>query len=125
MFRAVRNGAVLAASDRAVKAEGNHYFPPGSLRGEYFTGSAATSSCPWKRQGRYYDVQVDGRTNRRAAWYYPRPRPAASMIAGHVAFWRGVRVERVPGPAEETPGGAGRGLAGRFLARLQRAGARP
>jgi uncharacterized protein (DUF427 family) len=125
MFRAVWNGAVLAESDRTVKVEGNHYFPPESLRREYFAGSAATSSCPWKGQARYYDVQVDGTTNRRAAWCYPRPRPAASMIAGHVAFWRGVRVERVPGPAEETPGSAGSGLGGRFLARLHRAGARP
>jgi uncharacterized protein (DUF427 family) len=117
MFRAVWNGAVLAESDRTVKAEGNHYFPPESLRREYFTGSAATSSCPRKGQARYYDVQVDGETSRRAAWYYPRPHPAAGSIAGHVAFWRGVRVELVPRPAEETPGSAARGLAGRFLAR--------
>jgi uncharacterized protein (DUF427 family) len=37
---------------------------------------------------------VDGEENRDAAWYYPGPMPAASNIAGHVAFWRGVRVER-------------------------------
>jgi uncharacterized protein (DUF427 family) len=125
MFRPAWSGAVLAESDRTVKVEGNHYFPPQSLRREYFTGSAAASTCPWKGQARYYDVQVDGKTNRRAAWYHPRPRPAAASIAGHVAFGRGVRVECVPGPAVETPGSAGSGLAGRFPARLHRAGARP
>jgi uncharacterized protein (DUF427 family) len=125
MFRAVWNGAVLAESDRIVKVEGNRYFPPDSLRREYFTGNTATSTCPRKGHARYYNVQVDGKTNRDAAWYYPQPRPAAASIAGYVAFWHGVRVERVPGPGEETPGGTGRGLAGRFLARLHRAGARP
>jgi hypothetical protein len=32
MFRAAWNGAVLAESDRTVKLEGNHYFPPESTR---------------------------------------------------------------------------------------------
>jgi uncharacterized protein (DUF427 family) len=37
---------------------------------------------------------VNGQENRDAAWYYPDPKPEASNIAGHVAFWRGVQVER-------------------------------
>jgi uncharacterized protein (DUF427 family) len=125
MFRAVRNGAVLAESGHTVKVEGNHYFPPESLRREYFTGGPATSTCPWKGRARYYDVSVDGAVNPGAAWDYPRPRPAASVIAGHVACWHGVRVERVPGPSQEPGSGTGRGLAGRILARLLRPGARP
>jgi uncharacterized protein (DUF427 family) len=125
MFRAVWNGAVLAESGRTVKLEGNHYFPAQSLRREYFTASPTTSTCPWKGQARYYHVTVDGKVNRDAAWYYPHPSPAASGIAGHVAFWRGVRVERVPGPDGEAAGGAGRGLVGRFRSRLHRAGVRP
>ena len=35
----------------------------------------------------------NGTVKRDAAWYYPQPSPAASRIAGHVAFWRGVKVE--------------------------------
>jgi len=27
-----------------------------------------------------------------AAWYYPNPKPAASKIAGKVAFWKGVKI---------------------------------
>ena len=41
----------------------------------------------------YYDVLVDGETNRDAAWYYPEPKEAARNIKGYVAFWRGVKVE--------------------------------
>jgi uncharacterized protein (DUF427 family) len=125
MFRAVWNGAVLAESDRTVKVDGSHYFPPESLHREHFTGSPATSTWPWKGQARYYHVRVDGKVDPGAAWYYPQPSPAASKITGHVAFWHGARVERVAGPGEQAGNGTGRslaGLAGRILGRLHRAG---
>jgi len=125
MLRAVWNGAVLAESGHTVKVEGNHYFPAESLHREHFSASPITSICPWKGQARYYHVSVDGAVNRDAAWYYPQPSPAARKTAGHVAFWHGVRVERVPGPEGEAAHGASRGLAGRIRARLHRAGARP
>ena len=123
MFRAVWNGAVLAESARNVKLEGNHYFPAESLHRDHFTASPTTSTCPWKGQARYYNVTVDGTVNRDAAWYYPQPSPAASNIAGHVAFWRGVRVERTPGAGEEAAAGTSRGLGSRILAALHRVGA--
>ena len=41
----------------------------------------------------YYDVEVNGKTNKDAAWYYPTPLPAAQNIAGYVAFWKGVQIE--------------------------------
>jgi uncharacterized protein (DUF427 family) len=94
MFQAVWHGAVLAESDQAVRVEGNYYFPPGSLRMEYFTPSQMTSVCPWKGTASYYDVTVDGSVNPNAAWYYPRPSPAARQIRDHVAFWNGVKVVR-------------------------------
>lgn len=125
MFRAVWNGAVLAESGHTVKLDGNHYFPAESLHRRYFAASPTTTICPWKGQARYYHVTVDGKTNRDAAWYYPEPDPAASGIVGHVAFWRGVQVERVTGPGEEAVDGAGHGLAGRIRARLHRTGAWP
>jgi uncharacterized protein (DUF427 family) len=120
MFRAVWNGAVLADSGHTVKVEGNHYFPPESLDRRYLTASQTTSTCPWKGQARYYHVRAGGTNNRDAAWYYPDPSPAASKIAGHVAFWHGVRAGRVPGPGGEAGDGTGRGLAGRIAGRLRR-----
>lgn len=50
--------------------------------------------------------------NRDAAWYYPQPRPAASQIAGHVAFWHGVRVQRAG--SADGDGVRGGELAGRL-----------
>jgi uncharacterized protein (DUF427 family) len=42
----------------------------------------------------YFHVEVDGKVNRDAAWFYPQPKDAAKGLSGHVAFWRGVQVER-------------------------------
>lgn len=92
MVKAVWRGAVLAESDRTVMVEGNHYFPPESLRREHVRDSATHTRCAWKGQASYYDVVVDGQVNKDAAWYYPQPLEAARQIAGRVAFWHGVEV---------------------------------
>ena len=52
------------------------------------------TTCPWKGRASYYTVVVDGKENPDAAWYYPAPSTAAAKIENHVAFWKGVRVER-------------------------------
>lgn len=93
MARATWNGTVLAESDHVETVEGNLYFPPDSLRREHFRPGSMTSTCPWKGEASYYTLAVDGEENADAAWYYPDPKPAASQIKDHVAFWRGVTVE--------------------------------
>jgi uncharacterized protein (DUF427 family) len=106
MMRAVWNGVVLAETPRTVRVEGNHYFPPESLRREYFSDSSTTSVCPWKGLAHYYTIVVNGAANPDAAWRYPNPSPAAHQIKDHVAFWNGVRVEGEP--EGESPGLLGR-----------------
>jgi uncharacterized protein (DUF427 family) len=93
MPRAVWNNAVLAESDRTLVVEGNHYFPPDAVNRAYLRPSQTHTVCSWKGTASYYDVEVEGRVNPDAAWYYPEPSPAAKNIAGHVAFWKGVQVE--------------------------------
>ena len=93
MPRALFRDTVVAESDDTIVVEGNHYFPPESLRAEHFEPSAETSWCPWKGRASYYDVVVDGERAPATAWYYPDPKPKASAIRGRVAFWRGVHVE--------------------------------
>jgi uncharacterized protein (DUF427 family) len=87
------NNTILAESDDTVVVEGNHYFPPQSIKMEYFQESATHTACPWKGEASYYNVVVDGQINKDAAWYYPDPKPAAAEIKDHVAFWRGVKVQ--------------------------------
>lgn len=93
MARALWNGTVLAESDDTVVVEGNHYFPPSSLKTEYLQPTSTTSICPWKGTAEYFSVVVDGLENRNAAWVYREPSEAAAAIKDHVAFWRGVTVE--------------------------------
>ncbi|MDQ3907516.1 MAG: DUF427 domain-containing protein [Acidobacteriota bacterium] len=92
-MRATWRDAVLAESDDTVVVEGNHYFPADSIRREHFRESETHTVCPWKGEASYYDVVVNGETNRDAAWYYPDPKEAARQIKGRVAFWKGVSVE--------------------------------
>lgn len=92
-MRALWNGAVIAEAEQTVRLEGNHYFPLESLDPALVRTSRTTSICPWKGQAEYFDVVVDGKVNKDAAWIYRRPSQAARSIAGHVAFWRGVKVE--------------------------------
>jgi uncharacterized protein (DUF427 family) len=93
--RAEWNGAVLAETDDIVTVEGNAYFPDASLRREFFRPSETHTVCPWKGTANYYSVNVAGKENRDAAWYYPQPFDAARQIKGRVAFWRGVAVHDV------------------------------
>ena len=92
-MRAVWNGTVIADSDDTIVVERNHYFPPDSIKREYFAESDNHSVCPWKGEASYYSIEVNGEVNRDAAWYYPEPSKAAAEIKDHVAFWKGVRVE--------------------------------
>jgi uncharacterized protein (DUF427 family) len=94
MPKAIWNGTVIAETDAFETVEGNVYFPPDSVKREFFQPSDTHTVCPWKGTASYYTVSVDGQENRDAAWFYPDPKPAAANIKDHIAFWRGVTVER-------------------------------
>ena len=75
-MKAVWNGKIVAESDNTIVVEGNQYFPSDSIKKEYFSETDKHTICPWKGQASYYDVIVDGQSNRNAAWYYPQPKEA-------------------------------------------------
>ena len=91
-MKAIMNGTVIAESDKTIVIENNHYFPPDSVRRQYLNESIHRSTCPWKGEAFYYDVLVEGKESKNAAWYYPQPKDAAKEIAGYVAFWKRVEV---------------------------------
>ncbi len=92
--RAIWKGVVLAESDDTIVIEGNHYFPPETIKQEYFKENTRHTVCPWKGVASYYDIVVEDDVNRSGAWYYPDPSAAASQIKNYVAFWNGVKIER-------------------------------
>lgn len=91
-MKAFWENQVLAESDQTIVIEGNHYFPPESIKQEFFAASDTHTTCPWKGIATYYSVNVGGKVNPDAAWFYPEPKDAAKQIKNYVAFWRGVKV---------------------------------
>jgi len=53
-MRAEWSKKVLAQSGKTVVVEGNQYFPPESLRKDFFKPSVTTTKCPWKGTAHYY-----------------------------------------------------------------------
>jgi len=94
MVKAIWNGKEIAASEKCIVVEGNQYFPPESVKKEYFKDSSNSTICPWKGTASYYNLEVDGENNPDAAWYYPDPSKAALEIKDYVAFWRGVEIQK-------------------------------
>lgn len=93
MPRAIWNGQIIAESEVCEIVDNNRYFPPETIRREFFRASQTHTVCHWKGTASYYDVIVDGAINKDAAWHYPQTKPAAKNIEGYIAFWHGVTVE--------------------------------
>jgi uncharacterized protein (DUF427 family) len=94
MAKARWEGMLLAESDHYHVVEGNIYFPPDTITRDYFKPSDTHTTCPWKGIASYYNVIVNRKVNKDAAWYYPEPKEAAKNIAGYIAFWKGVEVTK-------------------------------
>ncbi|HXB21927.1 MAG TPA: DUF427 domain-containing protein [Candidatus Solibacter sp.] len=94
MARATWNGKIIAESDNTQTVDGYTYFPPQSIKREFLKSSPTTSVCPWKGTASYFTLAVDGKENPDAAWAYQEPKPEAAHIQGHLAFWRGVEIQK-------------------------------
>lgn len=92
MITATWRDTIIAQSDATLVVEGNHYFPPESVRMDLLEDSRTQSTCPWKGVARYKTIVVDDARNADAVWYYPETKSAASNIQGYFAFWKGVKV---------------------------------
>ena len=86
------NGVTIAHSDDTIVVEGNHYFPPDSVRWAHLSPSRSRSVCPWKGVSILYDVDTPLGAARCAAWSYRRPFPWIRKIRNHVAFRGAVEV---------------------------------
>lgn len=99
MAKATWNGQVIATAEDEdiIHIEGNKYFPPSSVNKEFLKGSDQQTTCHWKGEASYYDIEVNGELNAAGAWYYPEPKEGSvervgKDFANYVAFWNGVEV---------------------------------
>jgi len=98
-MKATWNSTIIAeaAKEDLIRIEGNWYFPPSSLKREFFKDSDHHTTCFWKGEASYYDVDVDGQINEFGAWYYPQPMAGSvervkKDFTNYVAFWNGIEI---------------------------------
>ena len=68
-MRAIWNGKVIAESEKTLQIEGNHYFPADAVDRNFLSDSQTNTFCSWKGTASYFNLEVDGKQNRDAAWY--------------------------------------------------------
>jgi uncharacterized protein (DUF427 family) len=98
MYQAVWKGAVLAEAKSAeCRILADHiYFPPQSIKKDYFRHSVKHTRSPELGAAAYYDVVVDEEVNPAAAWYYSAPTEVAEHVKFYLAFERGVDIVSRP-----------------------------
>ena len=92
-MKAIWNDQIIAESNETIVIENNHYFPPESIKEQFFKPSSTHTNCQWKGKASYYSLNVNGEENTDAAWYYPETSELAKQIKGYIAFWKGVTIE--------------------------------
>ena len=87
------NKKTICESDRALRVlETSHppvyYIPPEDFSSNVLQSSDANQSfCEWKGTAKYFDIVVDNKKSRHAAWSYPEPAPDMAAIKNMIAVY--------------------------------------
>ncbi len=95
-FRVSVGDVVLGETGQALRVdEAGHapviYVPKSDMNMVLLVPSARQSTCPWKDVASYFWVAGGPQD---VAWSYQTPYERVAAIAGHLAFYPAVRVER-------------------------------
>lgn len=93
-LRAEFGGVPIADSEAGWRVLETHhaptyYMPPGDVLMSVLVPSARETFCEWKGRAIYYDLVLNGRRARNAAWAYPAPTVRFEPIRDHIAFYAG------------------------------------
>ncbi len=92
-MKASVDGHIVAQSDDITEAHDYQYFPREAVRMDWLAKAEKTPSdleCPHGVQ--FYDVVIDGKRHKRAAWSYEKPQPQMAPVGGRFGFWEDVEV---------------------------------
>jgi uncharacterized protein (DUF427 family) len=92
-MKASVDGHVVAESNDIVSAHGYEYFPLPAVRMEWLEKTEKTEddrACPHGVQ--FYDVVIEGKRHKRAAWSYEKPQPQMAKVGGRFGLWEDVEV---------------------------------
>jgi len=92
LARVIYNGIEIARSERARRVlETSHppvyYLPKDDIQMEYLEPIVDTSYCEWKGRAHYFDVIVNDKRARKAAWSYPEANERLKSIEDYMAFY--------------------------------------
>ena len=92
LVEVVLGGVVVARSSRTLRLlETSHpptfYIPLDDFVDGALEPSPGSSLCEWKGTAAYFDVHGGGTVARRAAWHYPHPTHAYTVLEGHAAVY--------------------------------------
>lgn len=71
------------------------YVPRADMDQSLLVPSARITHCPHKGAARHYGIVTPQGTRDNLVWSYEDPKPGCEAIAGHLAFYPGVTVEKV------------------------------
>lgn len=99
-MKAIWKDQIVAEADKddLIYIEGNWYFPPDSIKTEFFQKSDTPYTCPWKGECQYFSVGKGSDVSKDSAFSYPKPLPNAiervkKDFSNYVAFWQDIVVE--------------------------------
>ncbi len=93
-------GAIIGETSRAVElVEGGRapviYVPREDMAMAFLDRSDRQTTCPFKGTASYYSVVTPEGRLENVVWSYETPKAGAEGIAGHLAFYPDVTVQRV------------------------------
>jgi uncharacterized protein (DUF427 family) len=93
-LRVVFGGVTIADTMRALRILETHhaptyYLPPEDILMAALVPTSRETFCEWKGRSAYFDIVLDTRRSRNAAWAYPAPVPRYAELKDHVSFYAG------------------------------------
>lgn len=91
-LRAVFRGVPLVDTEAGLRVLETHhaptyYIPPVDILMSALVPVAHETFCEWKGRAVYYDLILNGRRARNAAWSYPAPTARFDALRDHIAFY--------------------------------------
>ena len=65
----------------------SYYIPRADIAMDHLRRCAGSSHCEWKGRASYFDLVVDGRVSRQAAWSYEQIAGEYRVLLDHLAFY--------------------------------------
>lgn len=91
-LRGLFKGVPVADTEAGLRVLQTHhaptyYIPPTDVLTSALVPVTHETVCEWKGRAIYYDLVINGRRARKAAWSYPAPTARFEALRDHIAFY--------------------------------------